>query len=275
MALMGAPRPRARRRTRLLAALAVLAAPAALLAAPAAGALPETPEEVRACMERNLPARSTSQTLELASTDRTGGARQLVVRVLWKRFEDGKSRVRLRVEEPSDLEGASYLSIDDETLYLYLPEIGKPRRIAPGAASGSLWGTDFSYADVKHLDGFALEGTLERLPDRDVEGAPARVISVRPAASRSSPYERVLVLVDPVTCIALRTELYEHGETPRKVLTVPRAKIVQEGTRFTPQELELHDLRDETATRLRVRASQVDVDIPDRLFSPNQLGRSN
>jgi hypothetical protein len=90
-----------------------------------------------------------------------------------------------------------------------------------------------------------------------------------------SPYERVLILVDPVTCIALRTELYEHGESPRKVLTVPRAKVTQDGPRYTPQELELHDLRDGTATRLRVRASETDVEIPDRLFSPNQLGRSN
>jgi len=245
-----------------------------LAAAPASAAL-ETPEEIRACMARNLPERSTSQTIELESTDRTGGARQLVVRVLWKRFDDGKSRVRLRVEEPSDLEGASYLSIDDQTLYLYLPEIGKPRRIAPGAASGSLWGTDFSYADVKHLDGFGLEGALERLPDREVEGAPARVISVRPAPGTASPYERVLVLVDPVTCIALRTELYERGETPRKVLTVPRVKLAQDGPRWIPQELELHDLRDGTTTRLRVRESRTDVEIPDRLFNPNQMGRSN
>jgi len=251
------------------------AALALLLVALQAAAAPETPEEIRACMARNLPEHATSQTVELESTDRTGGARRLVVRVLWKRFDDGRNRVRLRVEEPPDLEGASYLSIDDQTLYLYLPDIGKPRRIAPGAASGSLWGTDFSYADVKHLDGFALEGGLERLPDREVEGAPVRVVAVRPAPGETSPYERVLVLVDPETCVALRTELYERGDTPRKVLTVPRVKLAQDGPRWMPQEVELHDLRDGTTTRLRVRESLDDVEIPDRLFSPNQMGRSN
>jgi hypothetical protein len=83
----------------------------------------------------------------------------------------------------------------------------------------------------------------------------------------------VIVFVDPDTCVALRVELFEHGDTPRKVLAAPRGKLIREGGRWFPQELELRDLRDGTATRLRARSIQTDVDLPERLFNPSQLGR--
>ena len=251
----------------LFAALLPWAAPAAAL---------ETAEEIRSCVRGNLPERTSRQEIELTSEDRAGGLRTLEAELHWMRDGDEPARVRIRVEKPSDLHGASYLVIEqpkDDEMFMYLPKVQKVRRITAGMLSDQLWGTDFSYEDIKQLQGIMAEGTSERLPDSEVAGRAAYVLAIVPAADEASSYERIVSAIDRETCVTLRTEFYERGETARKVLTADPAEIRPVKGRHVAHVFEMRDVRDETRSWLRIRKIQNDVSIPSKIFNPAMLGR--
>jgi hypothetical protein len=228
---------------------------AALLLAPPALAL-ETAEEIRACVRGNLPARTSVQTIELESLDRAGGRRTLVARLHWKRFGEGQHRLRIRVDKPLDLRGSSYLVIEKDStddMFMYLPAVQKVRRITSGMISDSLWGTDFGYEDIKHLQGIAAEGAVER--------------------SGESTYSKIVSFVARDNCIAIKTDFYERGDAPRKVLLADLDQLTREGDRWSARSLEMRDLESQTTSRLRVVETRDDVEIPDRTFNPTLLGR--
>jgi outer membrane lipoprotein-sorting protein len=227
-------------------------------------------------MRRNLPERTSVQTIELTSRDRAGGSRTLKARLHWKRFEGGHPRVRIRVDSPPDLRGASYLVIEKETadeMFMYLPAVQKVRRITGGMLSDQLWGTDFSYEDIKQLQGMVVDGKSERLPDAAIGSRRVYVLSVTPQLDGESSYQRIVTSVDHDTCLALKTEFYEHGEEPRKVLLADPERITRQGRLWMAREFEMSDVRDETRSWLRILEVENDTDVSDRVFGPSLLGR--
>jgi len=256
------------RRAALLAVL-LLATPASAL---------ETAEEIRACVRHNLPEKTSVQTIELESLDRAGGRRTLVARLHWKRFADDRYRLRIRVEKPPDLRGSSYLAIENDAnddMFMYLPATQRVRRINSGMISDSLWGTDFGYEDIKHLQGIAAEGAVERLPDTFLEDHAVYVLSTVPASDEESSYSKIVSYIEPKSCLAIRTEFYERGDVPRKLLLADLDQVTHEENRWLARSIEMRDLRSETRSQLRVIETRDDVEVPDRTFNPTLLGRGN
>ena len=236
----------------------------------------KTAEEVSECVRGNLPERTSREQIELESLDRAGGRRTLEAKLEWKRADE--PRLRITVEAPSDLRGAAYLVIEkpgDDDMFMYVPAARRVRRIAGAMLEGELWGTDFSYEDIKQVQGMTGSGGLARLPDADVSGRPVWVVAHRPDGSEGSSYTRIVVYVDRDTCVALRTEFFQRGERPRKVLVADPESLLQVDGRWLAQSLEMQDLRDQTRSWLRVLNVEHDVEIPERVFSVTRLGQGH
>lgn len=235
-----------------------------------------TPQSVERCIRANLPRTTAVQDVEMVSQDRLGSERTIGAHILWKRFDDGYSRVLVRFTAPDDIAGAAFLLIETERradMFLYLPELRKTRRITTQSLRGSLYGTDFSYEDFERLQGLAKGEPRRQLPDAEVDGRSAVVIEARPPPEEGSAYTRVVSWIDRETCIPLRTELYERGGRLRKRLVVDPGQVRREGGAWFPRELEMRDLRDETRTRLRLLRFERGVALPDRSFRLDRLGR--
>jgi hypothetical protein len=252
----------------------VIAAPLTALAAPP----PETPDEIMACVRRNLPERTSVQSIELRSRDRAGSERILRSRLYWKRFEGGQPRVLIRVDEPPDLRGASYLLIDAEDagpseIFVHLPAVGRVRRVTQKTVSDSLWGTDFSYDDMRQLQWHAADGARSRLPDAVVSDRAVYVLALEPRPEGETAYRRIVSSVDRETCVVLRVEFYERGERPRKLLRADVGSLAEQNGRWLARKLEMRDLRDDTTSWLEILEVENDVEVPDRVFNPTLLDR--
>jgi hypothetical protein len=232
----------------------------------------EIPEVARMCMERNTPALSSMQSVELRARDRSGYEQVLQADAYWKRFPDQQARVLMYFHEPVDIRGARFLIIENtpqNDMYMYMPGLFKVRKITSRRISSSILGTDFSYEDFERLHGVFTDSRAEQYPDEVLDGRPVHVINSYPDGD--SGYEKIKTYIDIETCIALRTELFESGHQLRKTLTVDPADISKEGDIYVPHALLMQDLRDKTETRMVVEAIRTDIPLEDNLFDPEQL----
>ena len=244
------------------------------------GFLPTSAEDdsLIECAKKNAPSKSSRQKVEFKSTDRMGHGRTIRATVSWKRSDDGRSRVMLRVHAPPDLDGAGVLMIEksgQDDMFIYLPDLQKVRRVSSHMLSGSLFGSDFTYEDFMQLQGMSLEGRREELPGSTLDGVDVRVLVQYPDESAGSAYERIVSYWDREACVPLRTEMYEKGDKPRKVLTIDRAALFRSKGAIIPQKLQMKDLRDETSTQLSIEDIEIDIEIPRRVFSTTGLQRPN
>ena len=86
-----------------------------------------------------------------------------------------------------------------------------------------------------------------------------------------SGYERIKTWIDKESCAALRTEFFERGDKPRKVMTTAPAKIEQVSDIWIPMEIVMHDHRDQTQTTLTVEKIEIGVDVGRKMFSEREL----
>ena len=236
----------------------------------------EIPEVVQLCMEKNTPATSSIQSIEMRARDRSGYEQVLEADTYWKRNADGHSSILMHFSEPADIRGARFLIIENtpqNDMYMYMPGLFKVRKITSKRISSSILGTDFSYEDYERLHGVFTNMRAEQSPDEVLDGRPVHVINSYPEGD--SGYEKIKTYIDIETCVALKTELFENDHQLRKMLTVNPADIKKEGTIHVPRTLLMRDLRDKTETRMVIQEIKTDVNLEDDLFDPAQLKQKN
>lgn len=225
------------------------------------------PAEIESCMQGNLPATTSVQSIELRARDRSHYESVLQADVYLKREGRDSSRIMMYFREPVDIRGARFLIVQHPSrneMYIYMPSLFKVRRVTARQISNSVMGTDFSYEDFERLHGLVSDLQAERQADMLLGGRPVYVLTSRPA--EESGYERITSYIDKESCIALRTELYEQGDRLRKQMTVDPADIGKQDGIWYPKELLMKDLRDKTETRLKVSNLKLGVQLPDGLF---------
>jgi hypothetical protein len=245
-----------------------------VVAVAAAAADLETAEQIEACHRQSFPDDSSVQTISMNAKDRIGAVTTSKATIRWKRFDDGLSRVMMRFFKPPDLRGAGLLMIENESrndMFIYLPELGRVKRITSRMTSASMFGTDFSYEEFERLQGIARSAPSTRQEDADVDGRSAYVLDVRPTSDSDSAYERIVTFIDKQTCILLRSEFYERGDGARKILTAETSTLSQEGDVWLAREYLMRDLRDETETKMIVEEVAVGVEIRQKVFSQREL----
>jgi len=232
----------------------------------------EVPEVVKSCLEKNTPESTSAQAIELRARDRSGYEQVLQANVYWKRFPDNRSRILMYFNEPADVRGARFLIIENEPqndMYIYMPGLVIVRKITSSRISSSILGTDFSYEDYERLHGILTDLKAEQYPDEVLSGRPVYVVNSYP--DDDSGYEKIATFIDIETCVALKTDLYEHGHQLRKTMTIDPAAIKKEGDIHVPQELLMSDVRDKTETRMVIQKIMTDIPLDDELFDPEQM----
>jgi hypothetical protein len=235
-------------------------------------------EDIEECVARNLPEASGTLDFAVRAVDREGGSTDSGAQLLWRRGEDGLSRVVLRITEPAKTAGTSVLmreqEDDDPELFVYLPATKKVKRVRKSRLRGSLFGTDFSYEDFERIQGLADVPRLELREDFELEGRQVWVLEARPEDRKSSEYSRVISYVDQEYCLPLRMEFVDWKGSLRKVMDSSADTVRREGERFLPEEFVMRDLRDRTETRVAVRGFAIDPGHAEAQFTQQALPES-
>jgi hypothetical protein len=268
-----------RRRPVAWRALLTVAAAAVSLAPfqAAQGPAPESAEWVARQVDARDTGRDSELTMTMRLTDRQGRARDRSLVITSLRGSGSRGdRVLVRFLAPADIRGTGFLvwehAAQDDERFLYLPALGRVRRIAGAEAQESFVGSDLSYEDI---GGRRLSDYTYRMVDAaatwtDAEGRahPAwRIESVAKAGDARYPSARSLVRKDAFVVVG--AEVFNRRGEREKVYTV--ARVERPSGIWTVMDATMTNEATRTRTTLTVSNARYNVGLAEDAFSRRAL----
>jgi outer membrane lipoprotein-sorting protein len=197
-------------------------------------------------------------------------------RIIDQYSKDGPngSRTIIVFQRPAGVAGTRFLTVENaggsEDRWIYLPSLGKVRRIAASEGSGSFMGTDFSYDDISSASRKVDLDNHTLLREETYNGTLCYVIESRPKDS-SYQYSRMVQWIDKDTKISYKIELYDRRNTnsPVKIVEMKEAKEIQ--GRLTPTVTTMTTVAGGTSTSIYMDILKYDDPIPEGVFTTAYL----
>lgn len=185
------------------------------------------------------------------------------------KYFGGLRKTYTRFTEPASIDGTSFLSwqrgndLDDDQ-FLYLPELGRDRRIVSSQKDGDFVNTDFTYEDMQERS--VDKDTHVLLKEEKIGTYDCWVIESTPKDPATSQYRRWVAWVPKDIYVPLRVEYYTKVvRQPTKVLTV--SKLQKISNIWTVMSVEMKNLERKHATILRTLEVKYNKGVPDRMFT--------
>lgn len=186
----------------------------------------------------------------------------------------GNSKAVIRFTEPPEVRGVALLILNHperaSDQWMWTPATQRERRIAIQDRSTRFFGTDFSFEDLEERD--VNQYDYRMIGEEAVEGAPCWKIESRPRKTRASQYSHSLLWIRKENYTFARIENYVRQELVRRA-TYREVQNVQ-GI-WTPRLIEMHDLRRNSRTLLRLEKLQYNVPLKESEFTLQALRRGS
>lgn len=232
----------------------------------------ETGRWVAERMTSQDTSRDASVAMKVFLTDSRG---RTTLRTLTFRKKDtgGREKLLLRFTEPADIRGTSFLvwrhKGEEDERFLYLPALGRSRRLSSGERTESFAGTDFTYEDISGQD--TDEFTYHLEADTTVLSGETCYTLVSTPKGDGYDYSRIVTLVEQESFLPLEaTYVGADGMPFKRFRLIERENI--EGI-WTMMEMVMEHLLDNHRTRIRVTDVQYDTGIDDSMFTRRELER--
>ena len=261
----------------------------ALLTAVVGVAQTPTAEQIARQVQDRDTGRDSLAAMRMKLYDRQGRVREraLTVTTLRGRGAPGVpasappgDRLLTRFTYPNDIRGTGFLVWEhpnkEDERFLYLPALGRVRRIAGAETQESFVGSDFTYEDIggRELDEYTYkfvgDGNGAWTPPGGGAAQPAwRLESIRKDAS--AEFSRVVSLVLKDSYMVVSAEIFNRRNERQKVYTVRRLERI-EGI-WTVMDSEMTNGIEKTRTELVIETIDYNVGLGDTDFSRRELER--
>ncbi|HEX2343330.1 MAG TPA: outer membrane lipoprotein-sorting protein [Vicinamibacterales bacterium] len=232
----------------------------------------------RAVQDRDT-GRDSRAALRMRLVDRRGRAREPALELTTRDGGTAGDRILVRFTFPNDIKDTGFLvwehpGAGDER-FLYLPSLGRVRRISGEETQESFVGTDFTYEDIggREFDDysyrFAEENATWTAPDGRPQ--PAYRLESRRRDARAT-FPRVLSLVLKDSFVVVGAEIFNRRDERQKTYTVRKLERV-EGI-WTVLDSTMADDLSDTRTDLAIEKIDYNVGLTEADFSRRVLERA-
>lgn len=247
-----------------------------------------TAEAIARRVQDRDTGRDSRTTMRMKLFDRHGRSREraLTMSSLRGRGNPGAAptapegdRLLIRFTYPNDIRGTGFLVWEhpesDDERFLYLPALGRVRRIAGSETQESFVGSDFTYEDIggREFDEYTysiLEENSSWTPPAGGAARPAwRLESRRKDASAEFP--RVVSAILKDTFVVVSADIYNRRNEKQKVYTVRRLEQV-EGF-WTAMDAEMSNALEKSRTELVIEKADYNVGLKEADFTRRELER--
>jgi hypothetical protein len=236
-----------------------------------------TPDTVARQVQDRDTGRDSRAELRMRLYDRQGRMRERTMQVLTLRGSGTRGdRTLVRFLSPSDLRGTGLLvwehdNAEDER-FLYLPALGRVRRIAGEERQESFVGSDLSYEDIggRELAGYTYAFTNENAAWMAAGGGsvPAWALESR-ARDSGADYPRSVSLVLKDRLIVAHADIYNRRNERAKVFDIRRLERI-DGI-WTVMDLVVVNEQQRTRTELTTTSIRYNVGLTEDDFSRRRL----
>jgi hypothetical protein len=214
-------------------------------------------------------------TFKMRLFDRQDRVRERALTVVSKKFAAGDKSLT-RFTHPADIAGTGFLvwqhksapgaaKAEADERFLYLPSLGRVRRIAGSEAQESFVGSDFTYEDIggREFDDYsytlinetALNGTAYTLESRSKDP--------------NARFPRVVSMIRKDNFVVVRAEIFNKRDELAKVFEASRVEKV--GKYWTVMAMTMKDLGQKTRTEMLVEKAEYDIGLGDEVFTRREL----
>jgi predicted RND superfamily exporter protein/outer membrane lipoprotein-sorting protein len=203
--------------------------------------------------------------------DRGGNEAVRKARMAFLSRDDG-DRSLIRFTDPPDLRGTAFLTVErpgDDDQWLYLPALGRVKRIAASRKTGNFAGTEFTYED---LGGRELDEYEHRWVRADtLDGDSVDVMEAAPLDRRSG-YSRITTWVSRERHVILRAEYVDRKGALLKI-SRSREFTRPDGVHWRFRSAVMDNVRNGKSTTIRVERWTIGADLDPGLFTVEALER--
>lgn len=193
-----------------------------------------------------------------------------------KNYETGKykSKSLIRFHSPPDVKGTGFLmweyrSDQEDDQWLFLPALGRPRRIIAREKSSSFMGSDLSYED---LGGREIDQDTFELTGHDViEGDSCYVVRAVPN-EKGSTYSKRVYWIDAERWILRKVEFYDRKNRLFKIMNIEEFRF--DDPYWTTLLMNVENVQTGHKTIMRISDVQYDFGIGDDFFTERYLVRN-
>lgn len=184
--------------------------------------------------------------------------------------EQGERRL-IRLTAPAEVKGMGILVKDRDTMYVYVPEFDKVRRVASHARKQTFLGSDFNYDDMAMA---SLAPDYVATIDSETADEVVLQLKVRPERKEAVVYPALKVTISKKTCQMSKQEYYDAEG--RLIRTQERSNMrTWESPDYAVQshiKMIDHDRKGHWS-ELIFTGYKARHDIPDRIFRKRTLVR--
>ena len=222
---------------------------------------------------RNLTSSDTMSTRSrMVITAKNGSTTERIIDQYAKDDAAGRARSVIVFQSPATVRGTRFLTMDNAAgksdQWIFLPSLGKVRRIAASEGGGNFMGTDFSYDDMSSMDRDVGLDTHTILREETLGGAACYVIQSVPKAG-DYQYSKTILWIDKEQYRIYKSEMYDKRGALLKVMEMSGYKDVQ--GRDTASETKVSTVPAGTSTTIYMDIVKYDDPIPEGVFTTSYL----
>jgi uncharacterized protein len=218
----------------------------------------------------------TDATFTLTNKD---GANRVRRTVGYTRLQpNGSDNMRLvRFVSPADIKGTETLLIENQAkeddMWVFLPALGKVRRLSASNKRDSFIGTDLSFGDV--IGHKTKEWNHRAIGEETIDGAVCYQVESTPrdeAVKRNSGYSKRISWVRKDNYVAVRVDFWDTGGRALKRLKASELRQVN-GKRWQAMLTIVENLQTGHRTTIRFNKFDTDQAVDANLFQSQRLGK--
>ncbi len=180
-----------------------------------------------------------------------------------KMYTKGADEHLIRFLAPADIKGTGFLSRSSDNMWLYLPALGKVRRIAGHVSHGSFMGSDFSYRDLSS-SGLSHDFTATVVSFKD--GEYELLLKPKPG---DAAYSMVKVWTRDDNFVPLKMEFYDKSGKLLKILVNTEIKKID--GKWFPMSMAMDNVQENHKTEIVVKELKINTGLRDSIFTERTL----
>jgi outer membrane lipoprotein-sorting protein len=219
-----------------------------------------------------IKADTVSTRSRMIITAKNGAVSERIMDQYSKKDAQGNARAVIVFQDPASVRGSRFLTMENQgrekDQWIFLPSLGKIRRIAASEGSGSFMGSDFSYDDISSADRKTDLDNHKILRTEKLNGRDCYVIESS-SKDQNYQYSKMIQWIDAGSYVIYKIELYDRKGSQVKLLEIPEYRETQ--GRLAPYQTKMTSLAEGTYTSLIVVNLKYDDPIPESVFTTKFL----